>query len=379
MSVCLFSTRISPLHCMLTTDQRYRAIQGLLLGIAVGDALALPRAGLSRKCATRLWGRQVLTYRLWPRSGLFSDETQLAFMASQAILQSRSSQEAFHKQFRRRLRWYALSLPVGISYATVTAGLKGWMPGKQPRGVARDSSAPATRSMVVGVVLHNTGHRYLAWARDCATATHTLPIVSDGAMALAAAAQAAAISQPGKLNVPALLEVVSKSVADPKFREQLLQLQQFLADRRTPREVARACGWESGIQRGMVPAVTMGLYCFLRYPGNFRHAVKSAILLGGNTTATAAIAGGLSGAHLGPEKLPANLVRQLRDWPQDLHWIDTLSERLASWPHGPEDLLAAPALPSYPMLQLLRNLTRWPLIGMHAILRLPCRSVAVSD
>lgn len=358
---------------MLTTEQRLQSIHGLLLGIAIGDSLGLPREGLSRRTAARLFGRPPLKYRLWPGVGLYSDDTQLALLTTQAICQSRSQQDSFHKAFQRRLRWYVLGLPVGIGRGTFLAGLKVWLfgPGKTA-GVWSAGNGPATRSLVLGVVLHNTGHRFLVWARDSAAKTHRDPRASDGAMALATAAQIAAVNPVGKLDCQTALETIANVIRDEDFRSKMKSLGKFLEKKRSPRAVAVHFGWKRGISGFIVPTAILSIYCFLRYPNDFRRAVESAIMLGGDADSVGAIVGGLVGAHLGASELPRDLVNELGDWPHDQDWMKRMSVRLSDWPHGVDDLLSAPALPSYPIVQLFRNVTRWPLIFFHLLWRAPC-------
>ncbi|MCC6508054.1 MAG: ADP-ribosylglycohydrolase family protein [Pirellulaceae bacterium] len=353
---------------MLTSQQRYQSIQGLMMGLAIGDALASPRVGRSPHTALRVLGRRRLRYRMWPRCGLYSDDTQFALMAGQAILQSRSTSEQFHKYFRRRLRWYVLSLPPGLSISTFFAGLKCWLSWtglKAGRWSAGNS--PTTRSMLLGVVLHNTGHRYQVWARDSAGITHTHALVGDAAAVLATAGQIAAVTSGGRLNKEAALETLIKAAKEEKLREALKELKPFLIRRSTPRKVARHFKWSHGINKHIMPTTVMAIYCFLRFPASFERAVKSALLLAGNNDALVATVGGLVGAHVGVEKLPHYLHDQLGDWPHSRTWIERLATRLSDWPHGVDDLLMAPGLPSYPVAQLLRNLTRWPLVIAHRV------------
>lgn len=358
---------------MLTTEQRSEAIHGLLLGIAIGDSLGLPREGLTRRAAARIFGVPPLKYRLWPGAGFYSDDTQLAFIAAQAVLQSRSQQDTFHRQFLRRLRWWVLSIPVGIGKGTFLAGLKVWVRGvDKSQGVWSAGNGPSTRALLLGVVLHNTGHRFLVWAKDSAAKTHRHPLAGDAAMALATTAQIAAVNPSGRLDSLSALETIAGVVRDDKFRAQILELRTFLEKRRSPRAVAVHFGWKRGISAFIVPTAIIAIYCFLRYSDNYRRAVESAIMLGGDTDSVGAIVGGLVGAHIGASALPKELVSGLADWPHDRDWIKDMADRLAAWPHGVDDLLLAPALPSYPPVQLLRNVLRWPLIFFHLLWRAPC-------
>ncbi len=303
--------------------------------------------------------------------GLYSDDTQFALMAGQAILQSRSVSEDFHRAFRRRLKWYVLSLPPGLSFNTFIAGLKCWFDwtgiraGRYSRG-----NSPTTRSMLLGVVLHNTGHRYQVWARDSAAITHRHPLVIDAAGVLATAGQIAAVTSGGKVNKAAALEMLIKASKEEELRSLLKRLNPMLAARVSPRKAARQLGWSKGMNKSILPTTVMAIYCFLRFPTSFERAVKSALLLAGHNDALVATVGGLVGAHVGVGRLPAHLHDFLGDWPHNRAWIENLATRLSDWPHGVEDLLVAPGQPSYAPLQLIRNLMRWPLVIFHRVVNL---------
>jgi ADP-ribosylglycohydrolase len=359
---------------MLTSQERFQAIHGLLLGMAVGEALGLPLKGLSTQCIMRVLRRHPLSYRLWPGQGLFGDQTELALMAGQAILQSKSVSESCHRRFLSRLRWYVLGGPSGANRVTYAAGLKSWFRRTGlPTGCWSATDAPASRSLVFGVVLHNTGHRFLVWARDSSAATDRHPLAADGAGVWATAAQIAAIAATERLDPLAALDTIIKASREPAMEQALTQLQPFLQRRSSARDVARHFGWQRGISGHILPTTVMAVYCFLRHPNNYRHALKSALMLGGNTDGVAAIVGGLVGAHIGAQALPRQLVEGLSDWPQDRRWIERLAIRLSDWPHGVDDLLLAPPLPAHPVGLLLRNLFRWPLVLTHAVARIPSR------
>ena len=356
---------------MLTSQKRYQSIQGLLMGLAIGDALAQPPLGRTPRGALKRLGRfRPLRFRMW-NEGLYSDDTQYALMAGQAILQSRSTSEQFHRAFRRRLKWYVLSLAPGLSASTFFSGLKCWFHWLGLKASRRSpGNSPATRSMLLGVALYNTGHRYQVWARDSAAITHGHALVIDAAGVLATAGQIAAVTSGGRVNKPAALEMMIKACKEEELKTALTALQPLLAARLSPRKVAEKFGWSHGMTKHILPTTVMAIYCFLHYPTSYERAVKSALLLGGHNDALVATVGGLVGAHVGVDKLPRELHYLLGDWPHTRKWIESLATRLSDWPHGVDDLLAAPALPSYFLLQFLRNILRWPLILFHRALSL---------
>jgi ADP-ribosyl-[dinitrogen reductase] hydrolase len=358
---------------MHSTHLRKEHIEGLLVGVAAGDALGLPRKGLSRRAALASYGRPRLKYRCLPLRGMYSDDTQLMLMSAQAILNSRSDARCFRSALRARLAWFLLSFPVGVSKPTLLAAAKCWLSwAKLPSGVNSAGSDPATRAMFCALALNGTGNRIFKWVEDSTRLTHTHPLTVDGCKVLAQLASVAATTKLESLApVEALNEVIATS-SEAELRDYLERLLPFLEARRSSSYVARQFGWDRGISNYIVPTTVMATYCWLRNPSDYSRAVASAIRLGGNSDTLAAIVGGLVGAHIGVSALPPELTQGLGGYPHGAAWMVKLSERFSHWPHGSEDLHIAPGLPSNPIMQVLRNLFALAPILLHRLTRRSC-------
>ncbi len=342
------------------------------MGVAIGDALGLPREGLTRRSALKMFGRPKLAYRLLPSIGIYSDDTQVMLMAAQAILRSQSEWRPFSRSFLRRLAWYPFSLPVGVGKATMLAALKSWLRVTGlPTGCNSAVNGPATRAMLLTLALHGTDHRTAKWVEDSTRLTHTNPLALDGCNVLSRVVQIAGTTKSKPIDrLNALQQAIAVS-KEAEIRDKLTELIPFLTQSRSPSAVAKHFGWDRGISGFIVPTTVMATYCFLRYPVNFERAVLSAIRLGGDTDSVAAIVSGLVGAHIGYNKLPADLVSRIRVAPHETEWITEMAERLSHWPHGVDDLHFAPALPSNLLMQLFRNLLLLMLVLIHLVLRAP--------
>lgn len=357
---------------MHSTHLRKDSIHGLMLGVAIGDALGLPREGLNRRIALKMFGRPKLAYRLLPGVGIYSDDTQLMLMAAQAILRSHSEWRPFSRSYLKRLAWYPLSLPAGAGRATLLAAFKSWLrPTGLSTGVNSAGNGPGTRAMFLTLALQGTDHRIPKWVEDSTRLTHTDPLAVDGCLVLSRLAQVAGTTKTRPIDrLDALQQAIAVS-KEAAIRDKLTELIPFLKHSRSPSAAARHFGWDSGISGFIVPTTVMATYCFLCYPANFERAVLSAIRLGGDTDSVAAIVGGLVGAHIGYQKLQTDLVTRIKVAPHDAEWITEMAERLSHWPHGVDDLHFAPALPSNPLMQLFRNLLMLMLVLIHAVLRTP--------
>ncbi len=63
----------------------------------------------------------------------------------------------------------------------------------------------------------------------------------------------------------------------------------------------------------MVSSVLWSLYSFLKSPEDYQETIRTAIAVGGDVDTTAAMAGAISGAHLGLGAVPSNLAERLTD------------------------------------------------------------------
>ena len=104
------------------------------------------------------------------------------------------------------------------------------------------------------------------------------------------------------------------------FAEHVLQLLEWLE---LPPEEAAPIISRSGppdfldewrwISPFVIPSVLWSLYSFLRTPEDYWETICTAIVAGGDVDTTAAMAGAISGAHIGLKRLPLELAQQLND------------------------------------------------------------------
>jgi ADP-ribosyl-[dinitrogen reductase] hydrolase len=355
---------------MYSTQLRRDHIHGLLAGVAIGEALGCATQGLSRRQVLKRVGRAPLGYRLWPGIGITGPHTSLTFMSAQAMVCSAADSKTFANRFRRRLSWYLLSFPFGLDSASFGAGLKSWLRFLN-LSTASDATLnpPAPRAMFCALALNGTGARIKRWVEISTSITHSHSLTSEGCLVLATLAEAASTQTDNFDPITASQELVGLS-AEPEIRDRLALLTDFLRRGRSPRWVANHFGWDSGVGQGIIPTTVMAVYCFLRYPTNFRRAVESAIRLGGDTSAMGAIVGGLSGCSLGFKQLPADLLDRLSDFAYGPTWMKGMAIRLSHWPHGPDDLHSAHAEPTAVVELAVSNLMRGALILANRFLRI---------
>ncbi len=142
--------------------RREHSIEGLFWGFAVGEALGLGRANLTRRESIRIYGRGPVSYQLVPGVGIVGDRTQRLWIAAQALIRSRSQYEDFEAEFAKRLRWYLLTLPLSGGVGPALASMRLWLSIAPSRSGGKSNSNAA---LPVRDVIGDDPARYRALGR----------------------------------------------------------------------------------------------------------------------------------------------------------------------------------------------------------------------
>jgi ADP-ribosylglycohydrolase len=341
---------------------------GCLLGTAVGDSLGLPREGLSRHRALRLFGPAPLEHRFLFGRGLVSDDAEHACMVAQALLEADGDRQVFARSLSRRFRGWLLGLPAGVGLATLKAIVKlwlGWPP--ESSGIHSAGNGPAMRAPLIGAYAAGDEDLVAELVKASTIITHTDPRAENGALLIGLAAQHGVLFGPVK-DTPAFLAHLRGHIADEGLRGNMDLMGECLSRGATAQEFAGAIGLADGVSGFISHTVPVALVCWLRYPADFRQALEEVILLGGDTDTTGAIVGGLMGATLGTSAIPDEWLDRLIEWPRSTDWMRQLGERLAESLSGEEEC-AAPLPVFWPGL-LPRNLLFTMTVMYHAFRRL---------
>ncbi|MGH7130560.1 MAG: ADP-ribosylglycohydrolase family protein [Phycisphaerales bacterium] len=346
---------------------RRDAFTGLLLGTAVGDAIGLPREGLSARRAERMFGPPPLGHRLLFGRGMISDDTEHACMTAQAWLESGGDPDRFARVFARKLRWWLAAIPAGVGLATLRSGIKLWS-GVAPShsGVWSAGNGPVMRSPVLGLLAHDDADHLVRLVRASTMMTHTHPLALDGAVATALAARHAATYGPSG-DVAMLLAEWDAHIQSTEMRTSLTAAARSALDHVSPREYAGSIGCGDGVSGYILKTAPAAIFCWLRFRESLRDAVEAVVSLGGDSDSTGALTGALAGADLGDSAIPPQWLDGLVDWPRSSKWIRSLADRLhqaseRKWISEPLPLNWA-ALP-------IRNLVFTAVVLSHGVRRL---------
>ena len=348
------------------------AVAGSLVGLAVGDALGLPREGLSPRRGARLYPH-IDRHQLLFRRGLFSDDTEHACLVAPALLRSGGDANRFARSLAWRLRWWFAALPVALGKATLRACVKLWLgfpPSKS--GVFSAGNGPAMRAPLLGICLGDEPEKLGAFLRASTRMTHADPKAEYGAFAVAWAAAVAARSRGGPAPdarhfVEDLRRCLKLDAHSAALFESLDAMVLSVEAGEGTEAFARSLELDGGVTGYMYHTVPVALHAWLRHPDDYRAAVQAAIRCGGDTDTVAAITGGIVGGRVGVEGVPAEWRRGVIDWPRSVRWVERLAARVGdgAWKAAPQPAvrLAWWALP-------VRNLAFVPLVLWHGFRRL---------
>lgn len=305
-------------------------LTGCLLGMAVGDALGLPREGLSRLRAAKIFGTPPLSHRLILQHGMVSDDTDHAIMVAESLLMTYTDLGRFATALGWRLRLWLLGLPAGTGLATARAIVKlwlGWLPARS--GVRSAGNGPAMRAPLLGAVFAFHQGSLEEFVAASTRITHTDPRAEQGALLIALAAREGALHGSIDDAMP-MLAAWRQLVEDRQLLSALERIEYHLSHQSSAQVFADDLGLHQGVSGFINHTVPVALYAWLRYPDDYRQAVEAVISLGGDTDTTGAIVGGLMGATLGDAAIPAEWIDGIAEWPRSTQWMRRLCERLSS-------------------------------------------------
>ena len=312
--------------CSRLRDDSER-LTGSLLGQALGDALGFVVEAEPPDVAQAYVDDWLRTGRARERShpqypfGQYTDDTQLARELLRSFHQAGGWDPAV---FAARLAELFRSRgEVGAGRGTRTAALRllegvPWQESGTPAPYAGNGAA--MRAGPLGLLLPNASAMCRA-AVEQARITHLDPRCAAGSVIIARAVALAA----GRQSVPAgdFIEDLATCAAltDSSVAAAIRGLAEWVT--LPPMEAARhvhasrldpahSHSWQ-GISAFVTPSVLWSLYAFLRSADDYWETICTAIAVGGDTDTMAAMAGAISGARLGVDALPSDLLERIND------------------------------------------------------------------
>jgi ADP-ribosylglycohydrolase len=174
---------------MSDNDSIQKSITGTLLGTAAGDSIGLPSEGMSPRRIKKRWPGP-LKQRLILGRGMVSDDTEHTVFVAQSLIAHPSDAKKFQRFLAWKLRWWMLTIPAGIGFATLRAILKLWtgFPASHS-GIYSAGNGPAMRSAILGVFFRDDPEALTEYVTASTRLTHTDSRANTGALAVALCAR----------------------------------------------------------------------------------------------------------------------------------------------------------------------------------------------
>ncbi|XZE32095.1 ADP-ribosylglycohydrolase family protein [Pirellulaceae bacterium SH501] len=356
-----------------SSSRREKSAEGMILGCAIGEALALPRDRMPRRRALKIFGGTPTRFQFQPGVGVPGERTHGLLMTVQAMLESRADHRAFGRKLRRRMAWYRLSFPIRTLGRWVRPSLpaKGRVP--MPRGLASD---PLIRGVPISLLIQGSQHAQ-PWVEQSTRLSVNDGRGEEACLLIAHATQLAQMMDPSETPISPIdaFAKLESTTEDAELQKGLERLRGCWKQGHSVLRAARTMGWEKGIPPDLRAIALIAIYAWLRHPNRFRLAVERTVLLGGECAAAAALVGALSGTALGKRGIPPEWLKRVSLYPHDKDWREDLINRVKDWPHGVEDIQKARSQPSLVLGQLMRNVSFSLFKVIHLAIRIPSRLV----
>jgi ADP-ribosylglycohydrolase len=285
--------------------------EGCLLGLAIGDAMGMPFEGWRPPWILSKLGHKVADFYPCPdrglRAGQWTDDTKMALQLARSIIRRRGVFDP-EDAARAYLEWFESGDLRGIGRATIEAimrlkkGAEWTESGKQGEYAAGNGSA--MRAAPIGLLLCDDRIKMKEASRLDATITHNNSEAVAGSRAVNFFVSRGVCQTDfaeARLGlIDECIEFIGPcGVADRLFRAKELLIEKMPAS--TAIQTLGSGGY-------VVETIASAVFCFLKTPDNFEATVVSAVMGGGDTDTTGAVAGAISGAWNGTWGIPRRWV-----------------------------------------------------------------------
>jgi len=301
---------------------------------------------------------------------MVSDDTEHTVFVAQSLLTHPDSPDLFVRRLSWSLRWWLLSLPAGIGFATLRAILRLWMGFDPSRsGVYSAGNGPAMRSAPIGAFFAYAGDQMDTYLEAATRLTHTDPKALIGAKAIAHLT--AWVYREQMQERPPLEELLQELRLLGEKDEEWQRNIQFFAEASTEglsvEEFACSLGLSKGVTGYVYHTVPVVVYAWYRHFGSFDATLEAVLNCGGDTDTTGAIAGALAGAVAGASGIPSRWINDILEWPRGVSFLTALADRLAA--QSQETSRAEPVRYFWPG-QIVRNMFFLAVVLAHGFRRL---------
>ncbi len=287
----------------MTEQQNARAV---IYGLALGDALGYPIEFLRMDKIKAIYGPQGIVEP--PDPATYSDETQTSLVVAQTLIATGSAGlDLLMAELSQRLvNWSNSDENTRAPGHTLIESIRNLEAGTawHEAGSEALGNGSTIRMAPIGYFFQRQPEELRKVASAVGKATHTHVVAETTAIAAAYLVKLALDGAPLDQFVDLTLRFVGK--APPEITTAL----HTVLDRLTWSDEVAALnslggGWLAH------EAISMALFCVLRYPESYREAVQLAANIPGDSDSVASITGGLSGALVGMDGIPTEWIARL--------------------------------------------------------------------
>ena len=296
-------------------------VKGIIYGLAIGDALGAPTEFMSLDSIKARYGPQGITDLSDP--ALFTDDTQMSIAVAEALIRAAerdidSIMVAVRDEF---IRWYHSPENNRAPGRTCLTGVKNMENGMNwsQSGVAGSKGCgSAMRAAPVGYLYQHDPERLKEVAHATGICTHGHPTADAACIGAAYLVKLALDKVPPENMIHDLLDFTTGISSE--WDEAIAK-------------VEKCHDWENEekaleyLGEGWVgeEAVALALYCFLRYPDDYKKVVLRGANTNGDSDSIASIGGSISGAYLGIDGIREEWIKRI----EESEYLDGLAVRLA--------------------------------------------------
>jgi ADP-ribosylglycohydrolase len=301
---------------------------------------------------------------------MVSDDTDHTVFVAQSLLVHPNSSKLFAKRLSWCFRWWFLSIPAGIGFATLRSILRLWV-GFSPShsGIYSAGNGPSMRSAPIGAFFASSPERMDDYLETSTKITHTDPKALTGAKAVA---YLTAWSVREKLTerppLEDFLNVLRKAGSeDEEWLSLLNSISKACQQGLSVEKFALELGLVKGVTGYVYHTVPVASYSWFKHFGNFEQTLSAVLKCGGDTDTSGAISGALAGAVVGKAGIPNDWIQNILEWPRGRKVLTAIADQLAD--RSPQHKAGAPVRYFWPGM-VFRNIFFLAVVLLHGFRRL---------
>jgi ADP-ribosylglycohydrolase len=290
--------------------------EGCLLGLAIGDALGMPFEGWRPPWILSKLGHKVDDF--YPskenalRAGQWTDDTKMALQLARSIIRSNGRVDPADIA-SAYVEWFDSGDLRGIGRATLESIMrlkKGvpWSESGKPGDYAAGNGT-AMRTAPIGLLCCNKLEKLKEDSRTDAVITHNNADAVAGSRAVNYFVSRGVCQNDLKTATTALIDECVAFIGKSKVADQLALAKKLLLEGVATSAAVHTLGTSGYV----VETVASAVFCFLKTPGDYETTVLSAVMGGGDTDTTGAVAGAISGAWNGTWAIPIRWIERVED------------------------------------------------------------------